>query len=440
MAKHKPVDPYKDWAIGVTQTFDRKQVTRRKDGFLARESIDGTRWQGFGRTPRIAVDQLKEKIKGVESGVTSSSKCLFGVLFREWLQDKFDGKIDKGKIELPTFKNYMSIYENHISQLADTPIKDLKEEHFTDLKLEMVKKDVSNNTIFRALDLCKSCLDYIVENKKLLLRNPATEVSIERKRKRPVVVLSEEDIKKFWTIFEQYRYHLAMLLAPAIGPRRGELLGLKWDNVEFLTDKTANLNIVWQWAKCRQEPTLEQRADGQSSCALVLTKGKGDKTSQRVIHINHALTTRLRLHKQWQEQALAEGAKTPEKRKSGKPIIKKDRGFLFAREDGWPPYPDTLNKNLQTYLEKNKIKKINFHELRKTCATIAMGKGNDATTVGNLLGQVDGRMVNSIYNVTNTTRKEKAAMDVQNAISPDTASKTNKVIRKFSAIRNKKAG
>ena len=140
-------------------------------------------------------------------------------------------------------ENQTPIYKNHIRQLADTPIKDLKSEHFIKLKLEMLKKGESNNTVFRALDLCKSCLKYIVENKKLLLKNPAREVSIERKGKRPVEVLSEQVIKKFWSIFEHYRYFFAMLLAPAIGPRRGELLGLKWENVEFLNDGTANLNV-----------------------------------------------------------------------------------------------------------------------------------------------------------------------------------------------------
>ncbi|MBE6140906.1 MAG: site-specific integrase [Firmicutes bacterium] len=87
----------------------------------------------------------------------------------------------------------------------------------------------------------------------------------------------------------------------------------------------------------------------------------------------------------------------------------KENYFIFVNEYGEPIYPDTISKRFKKILEKNNLKKITFHELRHTSATLLINSNIDINSVSKRLGHANVSTTLSIYtHVLDKTKQEMA--------------------------------
>jgi integrase len=153
------------------------------------------------------------------------------------------------------------------------------------------------------------------------------------------------------------RLYLPVALAVSTGMRRGELLALRWAEVDL--DK----------AQISVNRSLEQTKAG-----LTFKTPKTER-SRRRIALPKVIVKLLRAHK---------ASQAAEKLRLG-PIYQ-DRGFVCARPDGTPWPPDTFSTLFAAHIRRHKLPPVRFHDLRHTHATQLLKQGVHPKIVSERLG------------------------------------------------------
>ena len=245
---------------------------------------------------------------------------------------------------------------------------------------EMVKdnpglssKSVRNvhNVISAAMDKAKA--------EKLISHNPADDCVLPERQHIEMQTLAADELQAFFreakksNLFEFYYTDLST------GLRRGEILGLKWTDIDF-EEQTIRIR--------RQILRLE----GEVQEAPLKTKN-----SYRTISIS---------------QELAEILKEKQKKEQG------FSAYVFPSPiTGGPRSPDALRSTLLRILERAGLQKIRFHDLRHTFATLALQNGVDIKTVSGMLGHYSAGFTLDTYAHVTTAAQRDAAKKMGNLLN-----------------------
>lgn len=162
----------------------------------------------------------------------------------------------------------------------------------------------------------------------------------------------------------------------ATGLRRGELLGLKWSDVDL---DAGVIRVKRQVA----------RVDGQIVEAPLKTKN-----SYRTVAIS---------------QQAAEVLKQQKAKTNGE--------YVFPSPNGGPISPDSVNNMLKRVLARAGIPRVRFHDLRHTFATVALQNGVDIKTVSGMLGHFSAGFTLDTYAHVTTAAQKEAAQTMGNVLS-----------------------
>lgn len=168
---------------------------------------------------------------------------------------------------------------------------------------------------------------------------------------------------------EELKFRVIILLTIFTGLRRGEVLGLEWQDINF---KNSSLTV--------------RQASQYVSSIGIYTKDPKTETSNRIISIPESI---IKLLKEYQKEQL----KT--RLRLGKEWIETNR--LFVQWNGAPMHPDTITKWFRQFLEDKNLPHITFHGLRHTHATLLISQGLDVRTVSNRLGHAQTSTTLNIY-------------------------------------------
>jgi integrase len=176
------------------------------------------------------------------------------------------------------------------------------------------------------------------------------------------------------------------VVALGTGMRRGELCGLRWQDVDL------------DGGSLRVEQSLEQTRDG------LRFKAPKSARSRRNISLSPAVVAELRAHwKAQQEQRLAIGlGRTP------------SDGLVFATWEGKPRQPDKLSVEFSTAMNKIGLAHITLHSLRHTHASQLITSGMDILTVSRRLGHGSPAITLNVYG--HLLRPEDRAADIMQAM------------------------
>lgn len=227
----------------------------------------------------------------------------------------------------------------------------------------------SDRTVRFLLVLLRAALQHAVREEELP-RNVARNVQLGMGTKKEIEPLSVKEGKQLLAAARGNRLWAAYELAVRTGLRRGELLGLRWKDVDL------------------HDATLTVRQALQRVSGELLTVAPKTQRSARRIALPPECVTALRAQR---AQQLAD------KRSAGENWKETSHGLIFTTKHGTPIEPRNLNRSFEVLSKRAQIRKVRFHDLRHTCASLLHEQGADARMIMEVLGHSSIRVTMDIY-------------------------------------------
>lgn len=350
------------WLYEVTVKTDpitNKRTRKKKRGF---------------KTKREAEKALAALITTVDSGTyIEPSTMLFEEYLHEWFQTK------QSQIGKQTSKNYESNIRHHIvPYLGKYPLSMLNTLIIQKFINSLIDKGLSNATIKKIYNILNNVIQKAF-NLELISKNIVSMVELPQVVRIEMKVWNIDEVKLFLKAAEESRYFIAFHLAITTGVRQGELLGLRWKDVDL---ERGTIHI-------RQ--TLSH--DGKEFLA-------GAKTASgiRPISLLSETINTLKKHK----TAIAK-----EKLKAGTDYI--DNDLVVCTCFGTVLTPRNLTRTFKGLIEKANVPTIRFHDLRHTHATSLLIEGIHPKIVAERLGHSRVSMTLDIYSHVLPNMQKEAA-------------------------------
>jgi integrase len=202
----------------------------------------------------------------------------------------------------------------------------------------------------------------------LVARNVATLVDGPHVSRTEVLPYTPAEAKKLLQALRDDRLEALYSAAMAVGLRQGEALGLRWSDIDFLAGTLSVRNAL-------------QRVDGK----LQLVEVKFRK-SRRTITMPKVAIDALTKHRASQEQ---------ERQFAGSRW--RETGFVFTTTIGTPLDGSTVTHRFQQALKAAKLRRIRFHDLRHTCATLLLAQGVHPRVIMEILGHSQIAITMNLY-------------------------------------------
>ncbi len=289
----------------------------------------------------------------------------------EWL-DRWLEVYVRPSVRDTTYQNYETLVRCHIKPyLGGKPIQKLMPgdlQAFYNAKLEGGRADgkeggMSTRAVRYLHFLLSAALKQAVKE-GLVSRNVAEATNPPKQGKKEIQYLTTEEIQRFLQVARESRYYVAMLTELGTGLRRGELLGLKWEDVDL---KRGVITVRRQLVRAKGGPVFHEPKT---------------ESGIRTVTVPAEVLKELKAHKARQNE---------EKLLLGNAYD--DSGLVFCQANGRRLEPRNFTRHFDNLLKKAGIRHVSFHSLRHTHATELLRLGVNLKTI-------QGRLGHSNFNVT----------------------------------------
>jgi len=337
----------KKFLVTVELGLDEHGVRRRKCVTCSTER----------EAKRIEAELRAEVARG-EYRAPASITC--GEFLQDWLASA------RPRVSPTTWERYRGMVEARIApRLGALPLAELSPLHlsrfYDSLREEAAHPlhgqghRLSASTVRKYQMLLHAALSDAVRW-QLLLRNPAEATRPDREVRKEVRWLTPEERLRLLKAAEGRRIYLPILLALATGMRRGEILGLQWEDIDFARSRLS-IRRGLQWAEGR----------------WLLGEGK-TAGSRRVVNLPESLVSSLAAHRRQQQALRADMSEWH------------DHGFVFTDEHGEPFNLHGFESSWRHICHKAGLEGVRFHDLRHTHATELLRAGVHPKIVSERLG------------------------------------------------------
>lgn len=292
-----------------------------------------------------------------------------------------------------TYDSYRVFIKHHIKpEIGNLPLSKLQPMHIQQLLTKKSKSGradgkpggLSSRSVKYIFSILHEALSHAVKW-KLLSQNPAIAVESSNRNRKRVRVWTLEEARHFLTIAQNDRFYAIFVLALYTGMRRGELLALRWQDINF---ETGVIKVNHTLSKHR-----------------VLEATKTEK-SQRQILVTQNVLDVLKQHKARQ---------AAEKLKAGDKYVSQD--LIFCSRLGTPLNAENVVKrNFYPLIKKAKVSKISFHSLRHCSATFALTQNGNIKIISERLGHSTIKTTGDIYTHVSTEMQRQVAEGIDNVL------------------------
>ena len=340
----------------------------------------------LGRSQAEVKEKLRQAIGETRAlDIAKAGKYTVGEWMEVWFQD-----YAKIKVRPSSHQTYQGYIQNHIRP----NIGDISLEKLTSLDLQKFykkllaqgrvdrveakgqPKGLSAKTVRNIHQILSSALK-LAQEQRLILTNPAEGCALPRVEHQEMKTLTTVQLASFFReasesgVFELYYLELAT------GLRRGELLGLKWEDIDL---ERGDLRVRRQVS----------RINGEVVEAPLKTKN-----AYRTLPLAEDAISVLK----------------EQRRKVG------NSPWVFPSPNGGPISPDSVLHMLHRVLKRAGLPKVRFHDLRHTFATLALQNGVDVKTVSGMLGHFSAGFTLDTYAHITSAAQRQAAKTMENILS-----------------------
>lgn len=220
----------------------------------------------------------------------------------------------------------------------------------------------------------------------MIVRNPADAVTPPKIERATLTTYDMPQTAELLDVVRGTRLHVPIMLAVMCGLRRGEIVALRWRNVDF---QTGSLAIV---------ESAEQTKEG--------VRYKPPKSGKgRRVALSASVADELRSHKIRQAEELLRLG-----------IRQDDSAFVYAQEDGAPIQPRSLTQAWMKAISATELPRIRFHDLRHAHATHLLASGVHPKVASERLGHSRVGVTLDLYSHVLPGMQEDAASRVDEAL------------------------
>lgn len=284
-----------------------------------------------------------------------------------------------------SFERAMCTYNNHILNitLGQQFLKDIQQKDLQKFLNE--KKHLSTSSLKKIKELLNNSFKYAISN-NLIRINPVTDVKLPKSdvETKGIEILTINEQRAYIASTPDELYGLPCLVALFTGMRLGEVMALKWNNIDF---NRQQLTVCESYKRVKKYDT-----NGVSTNTLDKKTPKTDK-GIRTIPLSDVLVKELRKYK------LSSPNST--------------ENLVFCTRNGTPLNDANIRRSHSRICKRSNIRPVSFHALRHTFATRMIENGVDVKTVSELLGHTTVELTLNRY-VHSTDDAKLKAINVQN--------------------------
>lgn len=357
--------------------------------------------KGGFRTKGAAEKSLRNAMVEYENGGYVQPKTSTFMQFStEWLENYV-----KALRKISTYNRYRELINKYLQTLGGIPIQNITSYQIEQLLMNN-KKNISGATLQAVYTIINTIMERALKL-KVIKDNPCKYIERPKRDKFTPEVLDVNEIQLVLNSLDlninyDYMFSIAFRVTVELGVRRGELAGLEWSNIDFKENLvTINNNLIY-------------------SNGHVLMSTPKTAESCRTIYISDELLILLKkLRIRQNENKLKYGEFY------NKNIFNEKRyDFIFTWENGSYIHPMYyLNKLKKVLIKANINKKIRFHDLRHTNATLLLSQGVDFKTIQIRLGHKDINTTLNIYSHVNKEMQKNATEKLNNILGGKSVAK-----------------
>jgi len=334
------------------------------------------RWKTLpkGSTKKKAKEELRNIEDQIRKGIYVPDKKIpiFDMVAKDWLEQKKHNVRDS---TLTMYKGHLRHHFSNINQLKINRINISTVEKFISLRQE----NGMNLTSLRKLIVTfNQVMNYAVRH-RYIDYNPVRDAERPKSRgeikKRHGCILQPDEISAFLKSVSDPKYKTLFMLAIMSGGRQGELLGLKWSDIDW--------------------------TNNQIHIQRTYTKGRWyrpkSKSSNRKVDLGPSMIRQL---KKWKLACL--------------PSI---LNLIFPNNAGKPMCQShMLNRHFFPALKRAGLKRIRFHDLRHTYASLLIEQGENIKYIQTQLGHYSPTMTLDVYAHLMNPINQEAACRLENTV------------------------
>lgn len=339
----------------------------------------------LAKTQRECKEKLNKAIeesKGLD--VVKAGQYTVG----QWMELWFEN-FAKIKVRPASHQTYKGYIENHIkpnigaiplNKLTALDLQKFYKKLLTDGRVDRIEaknqaKGLSAKTVRNINQVISSAMDLAIEQ-KLIAANPTNACALPKVEHKEMKTLTAEQLASFLREAKETGVYEMYYIELATGLRRGELLGLKWEDID------------WAQGIIRVRRQVA-RINGKIVEAPLKTRN-----SYRTVSISADAIEVLKAQR-----------------------TKTNDAYVFPSPTGGPISPDSVLHMLHRVLERAGLPKVRFHDLRHTFATLALQNGVDIKTVSGMLGHYSAGFTLDTYAHVTTAAQKEAANTMGNVLA-----------------------
>jgi integrase len=344
---------------------------RDPNGRRIRRTVHGT-------TRREVKAKLDEIRRNAQAGmIVGRETPTVGEWLTKWIEQLEAGRKNRAS----TVRRYGSLARIHlIPGLGHHRLDKLTRVHVDDF-LSGKLRELHPRTVHHLRAVLRTALNRAVKDGRIL-RNAAALTDAVDVPETPKRFLTTEEAQAILNAaraeaeakpdaerFLTAQRHALYVLALNLGPRIGEALALRWEDVKFETGKIAIIYSL-QRVGGKLDPTVEPKTE----------------KSRRRVGIPLSVVQALQAHRQRQREAKIRF----------RPLWG-DSDLVFTTQIGSPLDPNDVSRDFATFLERNRLPKVRFHDLRHAAGSIMLKNGVPMHVVSRILGHSNIATTIDIY-------------------------------------------
>ncbi len=362
-------------------------IYRRRDGrWAASVSLPGGKRKTFyGRTRQEVQRKLHDALRARDQGLPQPpGRLSIGRFLGEWLEAA------RPSLRPRTWERYEEVVRLHIAPaLGRLPLAHLAPSHLQRLYAQKLEEGLSPTTVARVHAVLHRALGQ-AERWGLVPRNVASLVTPPRAARQEMKALSPEEARRFLEAARGERLYALYVLAITTGMRLGELLALRWRDVDL---ERGTLRVTATLQKTRDGYLFAEPKTERSRRQVVLSPAALEALRQ---HRLRQLEERLRLGDAWE-----------------------DHDLVFPNEVGRPLDRTNLtHRSFERVLRRAGLPRLRFHDLRHTAATLLLSQGVHPKVVADMLGHSTISVTLDLYSHSTPAMHRQAALALDSLLAP----------------------